>query len=62
MVLIIGANARQQSIGAREPVEGEHARGDIVWNIAPSAGGHVGWVCTEAGTPGAWKGFGAIEP
>ena len=57
-----GADARQQSIGATAPVEGEHAQGDIVWNVAPSAGGHVGWVCVEAGTPGKWNGFGAIEP
>ncbi|MAE62119.1 MAG: hypothetical protein CMJ49_12270 [Planctomycetaceae bacterium] len=57
-----GPIARHQNIAAAAPVDGEHARGDIVWNVAPSAGGHVGWVCTEPGTPGTWKPFGAIEP
>lgn|GEM_PF-2364796 len=56
-----GANGRQQSIGTAAPAIGEHARGDIVWNLTPTPGGHVGWVCTEAGTPGIWKPFGDIE-
>lgn len=42
------------------PAAGDHARGEIVFNNAPSAGGTVGWVCTTAGTPGTWKTFGAI--
>lgn len=35
--------------------------GDRVWNTAPAAAGYMGWVCTVTGTPGTWKGFGAIE-
>lgn len=42
------------------PTTGTWQRGDIVWNILPSAGGYVGWICTTAGTPGTWKTFGAI--
>lgn len=34
--------------------------GDIVWNLSPSAGGTVGWVCVSGGTPGTWKAFGTI--
>lgn len=34
--------------------------GDIVYNSSPAAGGHVGWICTTAGTPGTWNTFGAI--
>lgn len=36
--------------------------GDIAWNRAPTAGGvePIGWVCTVAGTPGTWAGFGTI--
>lgn len=34
--------------------------GDITWNKEPSTGEYVGWICTVAGTPGTWKGFGAI--
>ena len=36
--------------------------GDRVENTAPAAGGYVGWVCTAAGTPGTWKGYGEIAP
>jgi hypothetical protein len=38
-----------------------YVRGDIIWNSEPAAGGYAGWVCVAAGTPGTWKGFGAIE-
>ena len=43
------------------PTTGTWARGDIVWNSAPSASGFIGWVCVTAGTPGTWKTFGAIS-
>jgi hypothetical protein len=43
------------------PTEGTWVRGNVVWNSAPAAGGYVGWVCVASGTPGTWKGFGAIE-
>jgi hypothetical protein len=48
--------------GTAAPTTGEWARGDKRLNSAPSAGGFVGWVCTTGGTPGTWKGYGAIEP
>ncbi|HDR4702404.1 BppU family phage baseplate upper protein [Bacillus paranthracis] len=35
--------------------------GEVVWNSAPAAGGYMGWICTVAGTPGTWKGFGLIQ-
>jgi hypothetical protein len=35
--------------------------GDVAYNSAPGAGEFVGWVCTEAGTPGTWKGYGTIQ-
>ena len=57
-----GANARQQLNGTAAPASGEWARGDVVWNRNPSAGSFMGWTCTASGTPGTWKGFGAIEP
>lgn len=40
--------------------DGSYEVGDIVWNTAPTAGGYIGWVCVAAGSPGTWKGFGAI--
>ena len=55
-------NARQQTNAVAAPTTGEWARGDVVWNRNPSAGGKVGWVCTAGGTPGTWKPFGAIDP
>lgn len=53
-------NARIHGIRDAAPASGYHARGEIMWNVAPAAGGTVGWVCTTAGTPGTWKTFGAI--
>jgi hypothetical protein len=37
------------------PTTGTFARGSIVWNIEPTAGGVPGWMCVVAGTPGTWK-------
>lgn len=43
------------------PSTGTYEEGDIVYNSSPTAGGYLGWICVSAGTPGTWKGFGAIE-
>lgn len=43
------------------PTTGTHLVGEVVWNYAPAATGYIGWVCTAGGTPGTWKGFGAIQ-
>ena len=56
-----GADARRQTTGTAAPVSGAWGRGEIVWNVAPSASGKVGWVCVTAGTPGTWKAFGPID-
>lgn len=40
---------------------GAGTQGDIMYERNPSPGGFIGYVCTETGTPGTWKGFGAIE-
>ena len=42
------------------PRRGEWRRGAIIYNAAPSPGSPLGWVCTEAGMPGSWHGFGLI--
>ncbi len=47
---------------AAAPTSGTWARGDLVFNTQPTPGGFVGWVCTSAGTPGAWSIFGSISP
>jgi hypothetical protein len=43
------------------PSSGTHARGEVIFNADPIAGGFIGWVCVAAGTPGTWKAWGAIE-
>ncbi|MBW3571031.1 MAG: glycoside hydrolase family 55 protein [Gemmatimonadetes bacterium] len=47
--------------GSAAPTTGEWQAGDIMFNLAPTAGGTVGWVCTATGSPGTWKTFGAIS-
>ncbi|MBB1581202.1 hypothetical protein [Serratia sp. OS31] len=51
---------RKQSIGANAPASGTYRIGDIRYNTAPTAGAFIGWICISAGSPGVWKGFGAI--
>lgn len=46
--------------GTAAPTTGTWAVGDKVINTAPAAGGFEGWVCTTAGTPGTWFGYGLI--
>jgi len=46
--------------GAAAPATGSWKVGDVVMNTTPASAGNMGWVCTEAGTPGTWKTFGAI--
>lgn len=50
-----------RAVRAAAPTGGTWGRGQIIWNSEPSAAGYVGWVCVTGGSPGTWKGFGAIE-
>lgn len=43
------------------PMSGTWQQGDKVLIASPTAGGYIGYVCTTAGTPGTWKGYGAIQ-
>lgn len=43
------------------PANGTWSRGSIVFSLAATAGGKVGWVCVAGGTPGTWKPFGVID-
>ena len=49
--------------GSTSPAAGTFYVGDTWLNTAPAAGGssYMGWVCTTAGSPGTWKGFGLIQ-
>lgn len=42
------------------PSSGTWELADIAYNSDPASGEYVGWICTVAGTPGTWKGFGVI--
>lgn len=46
------AQMLNRSLGSAAPTTGSHLIGDIVYATAPSAGGHIGWVCTTSGTFG----------
>lgn len=43
------------------PSQGIWGKGDIVINSNPTTGQPIGWVCTEGGSSGVWKGFGIIQ-
>jgi hypothetical protein len=43
------------------PTTGTWAKGDIIYNDLTTSTVYAGWICTVAGTPGTWKGFGLIE-
>jgi Pectate lyase superfamily protein len=43
------------------PTTGNHVKGDVIYNTMPMPGGYMGWVCTQSGAPGTWKGFGLIQ-
>jgi len=62
--IMIAEYLRQEDLPymAAFPTEGTHVQGDRVMNSAPAASGYIGWVCVTSGEPGAWKGFGEIEP
>lgn len=53
-------NKSFQIAGAVPPASGSWTRGDKCYYGSPSPSGNVGAVCTSTGTPGTWKGFGAI--
>lgn len=62
MFLGLNNSGRYITYGSAAPTTGTWARGDVVYNNAPTAGGKVAWVCTTAGTPGTWKAWGTIDP
>jgi hypothetical protein len=57
----VTGNGATITYGTAIPTTGSYLAGSIVFNISPTAGSFVGWVCVTAGTPGTWKTFGAIS-
>ena len=56
----IGFGGRKFITGTSAPEQGNYNVGDICWNNTPQIGGHVGWICCSAGSPGMWFKFGMI--
>jgi len=52
---------KKMAVANEIPLGGNHNQGDMIYNNNPQAGGYLGWVCIEGGTPGKWKRFGKIE-
>ncbi len=46
--------------GAAPPTTGEQAQGELVFNIAPTAGSPLGWIATGGGTPGQFEYIGLV--
>lgn len=44
-----------------KPITGAWSRGDRVILNNPNVGGYLGYICTNGGNPGVWKGFGLLE-
>lgn len=55
-----GKISRFVGYSSAAPVAGTYQQGEYLLNSIPDSGEYIGWVCTVAGTPGTWKGFGAI--
>jgi hypothetical protein len=54
--------SNQTPFPAAIPSTGKWDRGQQVIYADPATAGYIGAVCTVAGTPGTWKGFGALQP
>jgi hypothetical protein len=59
--LLTTSGSKGEDYGTAAPTSGTWPTGFIRWNTNPAAGGYMGWVCVSGGTPGTWKGFGAIQ-
>jgi hypothetical protein len=56
---VLGEQGRLKVSSA--PTSGTWDVGNKVTLSTPTASGYIGYVCVVAGTPGTWKGFGAIQ-
>ncbi len=61
MFLLTNSNRKMDDGYNAAPTTGTWAKGDIAWNLDVLPGGYIGFVCTTAGTPGTWKGFGLVQ-
>jgi hypothetical protein len=59
--ILIGEQIHVSASAAPTDAQAKWLIGDTVHNTTPTAGGNMGWVCVENGSPGTWKEFGVIE-
>jgi hypothetical protein len=57
---VVEAAPRRRQTAPSAATDGAHVVGDVVYNLTPASGEWIGWVCTVAGVPGTWNGFGLI--
>ena len=53
--------ATHSDTGTAPPAGGTWPLGWQRFNEEPVAGGNLGWLCVEAGTPGTWVEFGLVS-
>lgn len=56
----VSLNNRKFIDGETAPTSGTFTKGDICWNVNPTIGNYIGWVCITDGAPGRWVPFGVI--
>lgn len=57
----LGSSTLRRLIGEAAPTDGAWNRGDSIDFLTLYEGGYAGAKCVIAGTPGLWRGFGAIS-
>jgi hypothetical protein len=55
-----GSAARSIATAGATPSSGDWAQGDRAFEVFPTPGGHVGYICTAAGSPGTWAKYGNV--
>ena len=60
--VVVGSGDNRITFGSAAPTASTWKQGDVCFNTGAtaSATAGAGWICTTAGTPGTWKGFGTI--
>jgi hypothetical protein len=58
---VVGIRQNVEFYADGKPTTGTWKRGDICKLNNPDVGGWLGYICTNGGTPGTWKGFGQLE-
>ena len=59
--IVLGSGDNRITYGSAAPSTSTWKQGDVCFNTGAASGAtKAGWICTVAGTPGTWKGFGTV--